>query len=216
MFDKPSIHSIFPTPVLETRLSDHERLNAALKSAIMAERSAKAGISRSNVHGWHSDTEMLRWAGEPARTVAMASLQLCGAHTHDRGLAASGKPRFEMGVEMWANVSPAGALNQVHAHPGCVWSAVYFVDDGGDDRSSLVLHDPRYPMNRMAAPDLVFAADGVAEEMKFEIAPAPGKLVAFPSWLMHSVKAHEGPRERISIAVNIMAIPVRPQQGGKP
>ena len=118
-----------------------------------------------------------------------------------------------MGLEMWANVSPAGASNQVHAHPGCVWSAVYYVDDGGDPESGkLVLHDPRYPMNRMAAPDLVFAADGAAEEMKYEIIPEPGKLVAFPSWLMHGVKPHQGSRDRISVALNIMAIPVRPEK----
>ena len=57
------------------------------------------------------------------------------------------------------------------------------------------------------------AADGAVEDMRVEIAPEPGKLVAFPSWLMHSVKAHRGTRDRISIALNVMAIPVRkPQQ----
>jgi uncharacterized protein (TIGR02466 family) len=114
---------------------------------------------------------------------------------------------------MWANVSPPGASNQMHAHPGCVWSAVYYVDDGGDAKTGkLVLHDPRFPMNRMAAPDLVFAVEGETEEMKFEADPEPGKLIAFPSWLMHSVQPHSGPRERISIAINIMALPARIQE----
>lgn len=213
MFESPVIRSIFPTSVLETRLRDAERLNAALRGAILARKAADRGIARSNILGWHSDTEMLRWGGEGARALGLATLQLCGGYTHDRGLTGAGRPRFEMGLEMWANVSPAGASNQVHAHPGCVWSAVYYVDDGGDPESGkLVLHDPRYPMNRMAAPDLVFAADGAAEEMKFEIIPEPGKLVAFPSWLMHGVKPHQGSRDRISVALNIMAIPVRPEK----
>lgn len=212
-FESPAIRAIFPTNIIETRLLDAVRLNAALRSAILARKAAGPGIARSNILGWHSDTEMLRWGGEPARALGLATLQLCGAYTHDRGLAGTGRPRFEMGLEMWANVSPPGSSNQVHAHPGCVWSAVYYVDDGGDQESGkLVLHDPRYPMNRMAAPDLVFAADGAAEEMKYEISPAPGRLVAFPSWLMHGVKPHQGPRERISVALNVMAIPVRPEK----
>lgn len=212
-FDKPIVRTIFPTNLIETRLKDADRLTAALREIIVARKGADVGIARSNILGWHSDTEMLRWGGEPARTLALATLQLCGSFTHDRGLNAAGRPRFEMGLEMWANVSPAGASNQVHAHPGCVWSAVFYVDDGGDPEGGpLVLHDPRFPMNRMAAPDLVFAADGLEEQTKVEIAPTPGRLVAFPSWLMHSVKPHGGPRDRISIALNVMAIPVRPEK----
>lgn len=212
-FEKPSVRSIFPTYILVTRMREAEKLSAALKEVISKKMASDSGISRSNILGWHSDTDMLRWGGEPARALALATLQMCGAYTHDRGLDAGGRPRFEMGLEMWANVSPPGASNQVHAHPGCVWSAVYYVDDGGDPTSgSLVLHDPRYPMNRMTAPDLIFAADGVSEEMKHEIEPSPGSLIAFPSWLMHGVKPHNGPRNRISIALNVMAIPTRPER----
>lgn len=215
-FDPPTIRALFPTNVLETRLKDASRLNAALRDIIAARKASDPGISRSNILGWHSDTDMLRWGGEPARALGLATLQLCGAHTNDRGMTVSGKPRFEMGLEMWANVSPPGASNQVHAHPGCVWSAVYYVDDGGDQESGkLVLHDPRFPMNRMTAPDLLFAANGKEEEVRVEIAPVPGKLVAFPSWLMHGVKPHQGPRDRMSIALNIMAIPVRPEKAGQ-
>lgn len=207
--EKPGIRAIFPTYLMETRVKDSLALSAALKTAIAARRAADPGIDRSNIGGWHSDTEMLQWGGEAAKRLALATLQLCGAYTHDRGLRGTA-PRFEMGLEMWANVSPPGASNQTHAHPGCVWSAVYYVDDGGDrEGGKLVLHDPRFPMNRMAAPDLVFAADGQMEEMRVEIAPEPGKLVVFPSWLLHSVTPQRGARDRISIALNVMAIPVR-------
>ncbi len=208
-FEKPVVRSIFPTSILETRIKDAAALNDELRRVIMARHGSGPGIDRSNIGGWHSDTEMLNWGGQAARTLALATLQLCGAYTHDRGLRGTA-PRFEMGLEMWANVSPHGASNQAHAHPGCVWSAVYYVDDGGGrDSGKLVLHDPRFPMNRMAAPDLVFANDGAMEEMRVEIAPEPGKLIAFPAWLTHSVKPHDGPRDRLSVALNVMAIPVR-------
>jgi uncharacterized protein (TIGR02466 family) len=212
-FDRPIVRRLFATAVIETRIREAERLNRDLRRIILDRKATDPGISRSNVRGWHSDTEMAKWGGAPARSIALATLQFCGMHTHDRGLAPGGRPRFEMGLEMWANVSPPGASNQMHAHPGCVWSAVYYVDDGGDAKTGkLVLHDPRFPMNRMAAPDLVFAVEGETEEMKFEADPEPGKLIAFPSWLMHSVQPHSGPRERISIAINIMALPARIQE----
>lgn len=209
--EKPEVRALFPTYILETRVKDWAALNDGLRAVIVQKRAADPGIARSNLGGWHSDTEMLQWGGEPARRLALATLQLCGAYTHDKGMQGA-TPRFEMGLEMWANVSPPGASNQMHAHAGCVWSAVYYVDDGGDpEGGKLILHDPRFPMNRMAAPDLVFAADGAMEELRFEMTPEPGKLIAFPSWLMHSVRAHRGVRDRISIALNVMAIPVRKQ-----
>jgi uncharacterized protein (TIGR02466 family) len=152
---------------------------------------------------------MLHWGGPAAKALALDTLQICGRITTDVGLKEA-RPRFEMGMEMWANVSPAGASNQMHCHPGSLWSAVYYVDDGGDEKAKLTLLDPRYPMTRMATPDLLFQDEaGEREKNTVEIAPEPGKLVMFPSWLMHAVKPHSGPRERVSIAMNVMAIPVR-------
>ena len=115
-----------------------------------------------------------------------------------------------MAVDMWANVLPAGAVNQMHAHPGALWLAVYYVDDGGEpDNGARTLLDPRFPMNRMGANDLVFADGGVVEEPTVHIQPVPGRMVIFPSWLMHGVKPHQGARDRVSIAINIMAVPAR-------
>ena len=204
------IHKAFATPILVSRLPEADSLNASLKSVIDAQRANSDGIRRSNIHGWHSDTEMLRWGGEAAKTLGLAALQVCGRYTSDVAMKGD-TPRFEMGLEMWANVSPAGASNQLHAHPGALWSAVYYVDDGGDNNDGLlVLLDPRYPTSRAYAPDLRFADDeGNREEDQFRIAPEPGKLVVFPSFVMHSVRPHNGPRDRISIALNILAIPTR-------
>ena len=49
-----------------------------------------------------------------------------------------------------AVVNPSGESGQLHAHPNCYWSGVYYVDDGGvtNDPSvagELELLDPRGP-----------------------------------------------------------------------
>ncbi len=207
---EPEVKYLFPTPVVTTTLANADILNADLRAVIEARRADNTGVMRSNILGWHSDTEMLRWGGEPAKALALECLRVCAARTDDPKMQ-GGQPRFEFGMDMWANISPPGASNQVHSHPGALWSAVYYVDDGGDTDASLVLLDPNYPLNRMYAPDLRFVGkDGETFPTQQMFEPTPGRLVVFPSWLSHSVRPSKGSRDRISIAMNIMTIPVRP------
>jgi uncharacterized protein (TIGR02466 family) len=203
------VRDIFPTPVIIAELDGAEALNEALRETILGRRAVSEGMNRSNVLGWHSDTKMLKWGGAPAQQLASMMMQLCGQHTQDTG-AQGNIPRYEMAIEMWANVSPAGASNQYHAHPACLWSGVYYVDDGGDQKSSpLVILDPRYPTNRMYSADLVFTDEkGPRRNTKERVEPKPGRLVIFPSWLTHGVKPHSGPRDRISVAMNLGAVPL--------
>lgn len=201
---------LFATPLIELQYGT-QALIAELADAARARRGASSGISRSNIGGWHSDTEMVKWGGGGARDLAIKTLETCAQFTTDVSLLHGAQPRYEFGIEMWANISPAGASNQMHAHPGALWSAVYYLDDGGDaSAGALVLLDPRFPMNRAHAPDLVFTGgDGAREETNVPILPIPGKLLIFPAWLMHGVKPHGGPRDRISIAMNVIAMPAR-------
>ncbi|WP_428407964.1 TIGR02466 family protein [Hyphococcus sp.] len=202
------VRDIFPTNIIVAEIEDAAALNARLKETILARKQVSEGITRSNVLGWHSDSKMLKWGGEAAQRLAQAMMQLCGQHTKDIG-ATSGRPRYRMSIDMWANVSPAGASNQYHAHPSCLWSGVYYVDDGGDPEGGpLVLLDPRFPMNRMYSADLVFVdQNGAHQNTKERFAPTPGRMVIFPSWLMHGVRPHSGPGDRISIAINLAALP---------
>jgi uncharacterized protein (TIGR02466 family) len=116
---------------------------------------------------------------------------------------------------MWANVSQAGASNQFHTHPGAFWSAVYYVDDGyegSDDVSlggELLLLDPRMPMIRMAAPDLRFRRPGQQpDDQEKWFRPKSGMIVIFPAWLSHAVRPYNGTGSRISIAINLSAVPL--------
>ncbi|MHA6288241.1 TIGR02466 family protein [Maricaulis sp. CAU 1757] len=205
------VHSLFATPLIEVRLPEAESWIKPLKGAIQARRMESPGIARSNIHGWHSDTDMLAWGGEAAQALARATMQVCGRFTRDIQ-AAQGQSRYEMGMEMWANMSPAGASNQLHCHPGSFWSASFYVDDGGDSEGGrFVAQDPRFPTPRMVAPDLVYCDEAGQKQLSQQhVAPEPGKLVIFPSWMMHAVRPHNGPRERISIAMNVLAVPAPP------
>ena len=210
-----TVNRLFCTPVIEARIPGADQLVPALKQVILARKARSAGIRRSNINGWHSDIAMLDWGGEAALMLARETMKVCARFTSDIH-AAQGQSRYEMGMDMWANVSPAGASNQMHAHAGSFWSASFYVDDGGDSEDGFfVAQDPRFPMIRMAAPDLVFQDENGEKQMsQFRVRPEPGKLVVFPSWLMHAVRPHNGPRERISVAMNILAVPAGPPPGG--
>lgn len=200
---------LFPTPILKARPPDAEALNRALLESIEMQRAESAGIDRSNIGGWHSDTDMTTWGGEPARSLATFAVQEVSAHMVD--VAAAGKRKFDWSIEMWANVNQPGDANQLHCHPAAYWSGVYYPDPGGAEAESgggeLVLEDPRYPLAYMTVPDLLLRAqDQSPMYSQVAIRPEAGLLVLFPSWLRHSVRPHRGERARVSIAINLMLV----------
>ena len=197
----------FATPVIRSLLPGADRLNAALRSRILARRAEDpSGIARSNTGGWHSDTDMLAWAPSEAEALFRSAIGLVGPVTAD-----THTPKREFGFhgEMWANVSGPGHSNQTHCHTGALWSGVYYVDVGGEGaEGELVLEDPRFPANQMYMPGLVHRDDkGEPIRAQNAIRPVPGLLVLFPSWLRHSVRPYRGEGERISVALNLMVIP---------
>jgi uncharacterized protein (TIGR02466 family) len=198
---------VFSTPVLIGRFGNADEVNPALEAAILKRRQEGPGIARSNLGGWHSAPDLLQWGGDPLREVVAQIVELADANTHD--LQAGEGERRGWRLEAWANVSERGNANQLHAHPGCFWSAVYYVRVDPGEGGELILHDPRMPMLHMHAPTLRFRHAGA--EQLVHTTPKAGTLIIFPSWLDHSVQPYLGDGLRISIAVNLSAPPSIPR-----
>lgn len=199
---------LFPTPVILHDVEGAEALNKDLAARIRAKRAEHPGLHRSNYGGWHSDVDMIIWAEQAARLLLNTAISASTAHTAD--IHPHGKRDFEFDAQMWANISGPGHSNQMHCHPGALWSGVYYVDNGEDSpevdvEGELMLLDPRFPMNTMYMPELVNRySDGKPQYSQVPIRPVNGRMVLFPSWLKHSVRPYKGTRERISIAFNLM------------
>jgi uncharacterized protein (TIGR02466 family) len=207
---------LFETTILTAKMPDADSLNAALKRIVVEREAADAGVRRSNLDGWQSAPDMLSagWGGEAAVAVGQFALGACNRYCRD--LKMTDQPRFQWTADMWANVNRRGAANSNHVHPQAFWSAVYYVDDGyggSDDRAlggELVFQDPRFPMNRMFSSEMVFLSSGGRPQHWFStVRPQSGMLVAFPSWLFHSVEQYHGDGTRISLAINMSIMPVR-------
>jgi uncharacterized protein (TIGR02466 family) len=196
-------HGLFETNVVHARLSEAEPMTQALEAAIRARMGEDKGIERSNVGGWHSQTDMLGWGGPAAEKLADLATKLAKRMSHfDRRDPESVK----WSVRMWANVSPAGAINTSHAHPGVLWAAVYYVAAEADAGGEIFLEDPRFPVPQMTFPGFrAIGADGQPQDVEHRIVPQRGDLVLFPAWMRHGVRPHRGAGERISVAMNIYA-----------
>jgi uncharacterized protein (TIGR02466 family) len=198
--------NLFPTPLVIATMPDAEPLNDELRRIILArEQSSGESVQRSNHGGWQSTWDMHQWGGAPMQKVLAFGRDVAAQITVDR----TGK-RHELAwrVNSWANVNRQGHGNQFHTHPGALWSASYYVDDGGiaADPSlggEFEIQDPRGVAPVMYAPYLTFPGpDGAALGEAQRLTPQAGMLVVFPSWLSHGVRPYRGTRERISIAIN--------------
>src|SRR5438552_3106631 len=81
------------------------------------EAAKKAGVSKSNVGGWHSANDFLRWEGpEPGQLFQRIAGAVKDFAAVERKVDAA---TLELSVtaEAWANVSRAGNYAKPHVHP---------------------------------------------------------------------------------------------------
>ena len=118
---------LFETPLAYGSLTDGDALISELKSLILQRMNQSPGLERSNIGGWHSDTDMLDWGGRPAQKLAQTAINIAKRMSHFQDSSVADR---EWLVRMWANVTPAGGLNHLHSHPGNLWAAVLYIDMG--------------------------------------------------------------------------------------
>jgi uncharacterized protein (TIGR02466 family) len=197
--------NVFPTPLVIATLPDAEALNPELKRIILAREARGESVQRSNQGGWQSTWDLHQWGGAPLTKVLDFLRSVVDEVTVDR---AGRRHAIAWRVNSWDNVNRHGHGNKYHTHHGALWSATYYVDDGGVGADASLggefeIQDPRGVAPVMYAPYLTFPGpDGAALGEAQRLTPRSGMCVVFPSWLQHGVRPYRGTRERISIAIN--------------
>lgn len=200
------VRSVFPTPVVIARPPMSSEDNARLAKTILAhEKDGGDGVTHSNLSGWQSTDDLVKWGCPEAEKVIAFARALADKLTANR----SGQPvEVPWFINAWANVNRRGHANQVHAHPGALWSCVYYVNDGGAGKDpklggAFEIMDPRGLAPAMYAPELAPALTGCQSTGGSElIQPETGMLIVFPAWLPHGVRPYTGKGTRISVAFN--------------
>jgi uncharacterized protein (TIGR02466 family) len=186
------------TPIYTADFPDGPAYNEQLRAMILkAEAADPEAALFGGINAVKSSQDLLRW-DHPAISwirdrIGDAVTALTRAELGD----AADEVTHGINAEAWAVVYRSGGSLRPHTHHDSVWSGVYYVaagdTSGGTDAGYLQILDPR------PAAVAVQATSGPER-----IRPVPGRMVAFPGWLPHSVQATaDSDAQRICIAWNV-------------
>ena len=185
---------LFPTPVYIADIK-HPTLNQELERNIVAWSKQDKGMTRTNIKGWHSTTDMHEL---PQFKKLVDMLYACQKTIYEQEHYES-EPHLG---NMWANINPPGGSNRAHQHPNSLWSGVYWIKTP-KNCGQLKIDDPRSVacMTRPRQKDTK-KPDRLWRETHYE--PIAGRCIMFPSWLMHCVDPNESNDIRISVSFNFL------------
>lgn len=162
----------------------------------------RAGQAWSKAHGYRGYTSYGSLTDLSAYQPAMAELsQRLAAHATRFARAIDldlGRRKLVLD-NLWINILKPGGHHSAHIHPHCVVSGTYYVAVP-DGASAIRFEDPRHGL-MMAAP-LRKPAARLDNRTFVDIAPKPGTLLLWESWLRHEVPVNGARRERVSVSFN--------------
>ena len=184
----------FPTPIYLFDIKD-KSINEQLEKDILNWYNNDKGISRTNISGWHSTTDMHEKIEYKSLVNSLYEAQnkiYIEEHLDSEAFLGN----------MWANINPKGAMNRSHIHPNSLWSGVYYVK-APKNCGHLKIDDPR-SIALMSRPRLknIEHPTRLWREASFEA--IAGRLIMFPAWLNHCVDPNMSNELRISISFNFM------------
>jgi uncharacterized protein (TIGR02466 family) len=199
------IESFFPTRIYRAELAEEgggaliEELDAACRSVAEDDR---AGQRWSRKHGYPGYTSYASLDDLPWRIPAFADL----VRRLDRHVAAFAKElEFDLRRKalkcdsIWINLLGPGGAHSSHLHPHAVVSGTCYValPQGA---GAIKFEDARLGL-MMAAPAKKPKAR--PENRQFvSVAPKPGTVLLWESWLRHEVPPNEAEAERVSVSFN--------------
>ncbi|MEI9885361.1 MAG: TIGR02466 family protein [Rhizomicrobium sp.] len=193
----------FATQIYRAQLDRAAALNAELRRVCLAIAAEdRAGQRWARDHGYRGYTSYASLDDLPRRATAFALL----AKQIDRHVAAFARALdFDLGGRrlkldsLWINVMPEGGVHGGHIHPHAAISGTYYValPKGA---SAIKFEDPRLTQ-MMAAPARKARARGPNRTF-VSIAPRPGAVLLWESWLRHDVPQNRARGQRISVSFN--------------
>tara|TARA_R110000868_G_scaffold1027_6_gene7842 strand:- start:2440 stop:3150 length:711 start_codon:yes stop_codon:yes gene_type:complete len=193
----------FPTPVWTRQISNHATLNPPMLAALKRLEESTPSVKRSNVGGWHSETNLHH---DPAflrirQAISHMALRCALALEFDF-------ERADLSIQsLWANRNGPGDFNAQHVHPNSFLSGSYYLTVPPDS-GNIEFADPvrervmdAYPLRPNAKHHM----------RRLQYRCSEGLLIMFPSWLSHGVQPNRSSEMRYSLAFNIECVGKRPK-----
>ena len=182
----------FPTIVYAKDVNLDNRL---FENAVIEWANKDKGMKRTNVKGWHSQTDMHTIPVFKPLVEALFKMQ----EEIYKEEFLSGKAMIG---NMWANINPKGGYNRPHIHPNCHFSGVYYIK-APKKSGDIVFNDPRV-LSHMLMPNRIKQTPPSDLWREIRVEPIEGRIIMFPAWLWHCVETNESNDIRISVSFNFL------------
>jgi len=182
----------FPTTIYA---EDVKLDNQQLANNIVAWSKQDKGVKKTNVNGWHSETNMHTM--EPFKTLVDELYKMQHKIFKEEWL--DKKPILG---NMWANINYPGGYNRPHIHPNSLYSGVYYVKTN-PDCGKIVCNDPR-PGIQTTMPTRIKGQPPKHLWRDVHLDTVEGRIIMFPSWLWHAVEPNKSNDIRISVSFNFI------------
>jgi len=182
----------FPTLVYA---EDFQLDTNELAHNIMKWSQENEGVQKTNVNGWHSETDMNK---RPEYQPLVDELFKMVYRVFDEEWL----DRKPILGNMWANINYKGGFNKPHVHPNALFSGAYYVKAPANC-GRLVCQDPRpgiqtcMPTRKKGQPPKYLWRD-------IHIDPKENRAIMFPAWLWHQVEPNQSEELRISVSFNFI------------
>ena len=182
----------FPTIIYA---KDIQLNNQELAQHIINWSKQDAGIKKTNVKGWHSQTDMHT---KPEYKPLVDELFIFMKEIWKEEWL----DREPILGNMWASINHPGGYNKSHLHPNTLFSGVYYIKTP-PNCGKLVCNDPRSGAQTVL-PIRIKGEPPKPLWREVYLDPIPGRIVIFPAWLWHSVEPNESNDIRISVSFNFI------------
>ena len=169
--------------------------NNFLANEIVAWSKKNSGVKKTNVGGWHSETNMHELPQFKPLVDELFKMQ-------HQVFKEEWLDREPVLGNMWANINYKGGYNRPHIHPNSLFSGVYYVH-AQPNSGKLVCNDPR-PGIQTNMPTRVKGQPPKHLWREIHLEPKEGRILMFPSWLWHCVEPNESNDIRISVSFNFI------------
>ena len=153
------------------------------------------GLKKTNVNGWHSETDMHQ---KPEYKPLVDELFKMVHQVFEEEWL----DKQPVLGNMWANINPPGGYNMPHVHPNSLFSGVYYVKTPPNS-GQLVCNDPR-PGIQTCMPTRKKGQPPKHLWREVHLQPQENRAIMFHSWLWHTVKPNQSNEPRISVSFNFI------------
>ena len=182
----------FPTSIYgkDVRLNNQELAQHIIKWSQQDE-----GLNKTNVKGWHSQTDMHT---KPEYKALADELSIFMKDIWKEEWL----DKEPVLGNMWANINYQGGYNRPHVHPNALFSGAYYIKTP-PNCGQLICTDPR-PGIQTVMPSRVKGTPPKHLWRECHLEVKEGRSIIFPAWLWHSVPPSESNDIRISVSFNFI------------